>query len=275
MADMPADELARYGTELGLEVSPQTPRGELLRVIRQHQELLLEIDRNALLDIVVWARRPVRESVSKEQLAREIATIHRMRFDGLSDSGLSVLAKLRGVPVDDGDRRRDIIKRLKQHEGIWNKLGRKSRGAVGKFIAQVIEGQRDDAGEYHFLPEDKPNQALREHIEEDGVVSGIARKLRGAADVYVHEKLDEIEARIDRKLDEIDQRLAEWRDREVSNRLRIIKITLVASVLVALLSLGYDYFIRRPVRMAAEPTPGVIAEPQPAQPSASTQTGSQ
>jgi hypothetical protein len=61
------------------------------------------------------------------------------------------------------------------------------------------------------------------------------------ADDYVRQKLDEIEARIDKKLDEIDHRLGEWRDKEIANRLRIIKITLVASVVVAVLSLGYNY----------------------------------
>ena len=74
---------------------------------------------------------------------------------------------------------------------------------------------------------------------------GIAQKLRGAADQYVHEKLDEIERRIDCKLDEIDGRLNEWRDREVRNRLRIIKITLITAILVAIISLGYDYLKSR------------------------------
>lgn len=35
--------------------------------------------------------------------------------------------------------------------------------------------------------------------------------------------------------------LAEWRDREIINRMRIIKIALFASVVVALLSLAYVY----------------------------------
>ena len=39
----------------------------------------------------------------------------------------------------------------------------------------------------------------------------------------------------------IDRRLAEWRDKEIANRLRILKITLWASVIVASLSLIYSY----------------------------------
>ena len=50
-----------------------------------------------------------------------------------------------------------------------------------------------------------------------------------------------MEARIDRKLDEIDRRLAEWRDKEIANRIRILKITLWASVIVAIVSLLYSY----------------------------------
>ncbi len=48
-------------------------------------------------------------------------------------------------------------------------------------------------------------------------------------------------ARIDRKLDEIDRRLAEWRDKEIANRIRILKITLWASVIVGIISLIYAY----------------------------------
>ena len=53
--------------------------------------------------------------------------------------------------------------------------------------------------------------------------------------------MDEIEARIDRKLDEIDRRLSEWRDKEIANRIRILKVTLWASVIVAVCSLIYSY----------------------------------
>ncbi len=89
------------------------------------------------------------------------------------------------------------------------------------------------------------------------MVGGITRKIKGVADDYVREKLDEIEARIDRKLDEIDARLGEWRDREIRNRLRIIKITLLASIVVALLSLGYNYVKRLTVPTGA---PQEVAE---------------
>ncbi|MDB5325304.1 MAG: hypothetical protein JWM57_873, partial [Phycisphaerales bacterium] len=84
-------------------------------------------------------------------------------------------------------------------------------------------------------------QALREEIEEAGFFGGIANRVKRQADSYVNQKLDEIEARIDRKLDEIDRRLAEWRDKEIANRIRILKITLWVSVVVAVISLIYSY----------------------------------
>jgi AAA+ ATPase superfamily predicted ATPase len=67
------------------------------------------------------------------------------------------------------------------------------------------------------------------------------RRLKRSADEYLNQKLDEIESRIDRKLDEIDRRLAEWRDKEIANRIRILKITLWASVIVGAFSLIYSY----------------------------------
>ncbi len=122
---------------------------------------------------------------------------------------------------------------------------------MGGLIARAVES--DCADEYKFLPEEE-GPSLRQQIETEGVVGGIARKLRGVADDYVREKLDEIELRIDGKLDEIDQRLGEWRDREVGNRLRILKLTLFFSILVALFSLGYDCLSGR-VAPAPESSP--------------------
>ena len=83
--------------------------------------------------------------------------------------------------------------------------------------------------------------SIKEDIEESGLLGGITNRLKKSADSYVNQKLDEIEARIDRKLDEIDRRLAEWRDKEIANRIRILKITLWASVIVGAFSLIYTY----------------------------------
>ncbi len=97
LSDLPDDELQAYAADLGLDLEQDVPRGELLRRIRQRQELLLDLSREAMLEVVIWGRRPVRKSAGKEALARQIAKVHRVRFDGLSDRGLGVLARLRGL----------------------------------------------------------------------------------------------------------------------------------------------------------------------------------
>lgn len=257
ISELPLDELIAYGRQLGLELDPKMGQGELLRRVRGRQELLVELDRDAMLDVVVWGRRPVRQSASKEQLAKEIASIKKMDFKGLSDRGLVALARLRDVEVNASLPREQIEKVVRHHESLWSLVHRKRREMVGSLIGKLLDDTtaKADNEEYRFLPEDKNAPSLREQIVEEGVMGGLARRLRGAADDYVKEKLDEIELRIDRKLDEIDKRLAEWRDREIANRLRIIKITLVASVIVAVLSLGYDLLKSRGLERPVPPEP--------------------
>ena len=241
LSDLPVDELILYGRELGLALDAKMGHGELLRLVRERQGLLEELDHEALLDIVVWARRPVRQSAGKEELAKEIATIVKMDMEGLSPSGLLALGRLRGVEAGEDEPRMVIEARIRAAESFRDRLRRKRRRWVGSLISKMLIGSDPNESEqYRFLPEDGRTPTLRKDIEEEGVVGGIARKIRGAADNYVYEKLNEIEKRIDHKLDEIDRRLAEWRDREIANRLKIIKITLIASILVALLSYGYS-----------------------------------
>jgi hypothetical protein len=237
LSELPHDELLGYGRDLGLDLTSDQPQGEVLRLVRQRQELLLELDREAMLEVVVWARRPVRRSASKEVLARQIAQVPVTGLESLSSRGLDALARLRGVAPEKGETRARLERRLRKTEGWRARLRRARRALAGRVIAQAVE--QDSKAEYRFLPEDE-GLTLRQQIETEGVVGGIARKLRGYADDYVREKLDDIELRIDHKLDEIDQRLGEWRDREVGNRLRILKLTLIFSILVALISLGYD-----------------------------------
>jgi len=242
LSDVPIDELVLYGRDLGLTLDESMAHGELLRLVRERQALLGKLDRESMLRIVIWARRPVRQSAGKEDLAKEIATIKRMSFGGLADADLATLARLRNVAVHDGEPRDLLVHRMKQSEPFWERVRRHRRRTMGSIISRLVDaGEQDD--DYRFLPEKTEVPTLKERIREQGVVGGIAHTLRGVADDYVAEKLDEIEVRIDRKLDEIDQRLAEWRDREIANRIKIIKITLVASVLVALLSLGYHYVV--------------------------------
>jgi len=250
IVNLPDDELIRYGEQLGLTLTPGTPRGELLRRIRARNDLVDGLDRDALLDIIVWMRIPVQESATKQQLVHSIIGGTKVRFEGLSDRGLNALARLRGVSPSPNEPRASLEARLRKSEGFWKRLRRTRRSMVGALFAKLVQGDQDNGGgEYHFIPDDSERKAIKERIENQGVVSGIARTLRGVADDYVAEKLDEIEHRIDRKLDEIDQRLSEWRNREVANRLRIVKITLISTIIVVLMSLGYEYFKAKTTRV--------------------------
>ncbi|GJQ27168.1 MAG: hypothetical protein HBSAPP02_22000 [Phycisphaerae bacterium] len=261
LSDLPRDELVRYGRQLGLELDPDLPTGSLVASIRTRQELLIELERDALLDIVVWARRPVRRSASKEELAREIARIERTNYNSLPLRGLVALARLRGLPASPNENAHDVIDRLKKAEGLLKRFIRKRRQWVTSLMTKLIAGAEEpDEGDYQFLPEEGSELTrvtLKQQIEQHGIVGGIASRLRGAADDYIKVKLDEIEQRIDAKLLEIDQRLAEWRDREVANRLKILRITLVFSALVAAISLGYKWLADRTL-------PGPIKDSPPA-----------
>lgn len=254
------EELLHLGMSLGLSLEVDTPREEIIRRIRRRQELLMELDRRDLAAILVWAKRPVDTQAGKDILVREIASIQRTDYEHLAPSSLVAFAKLRGVDVAASDRPEQIIARLRKHDGFWKRVGRWRRSAAASLVMRLLSGGGKDASSGAGHNEQTPPPAvsdsrpsLRDHIEEHGVMAGLATRIRSAADDYVRQKMDEIEARIDAKLDEIDRRLTEWRDREVANRLKILRLTLIFTVLVAILSLGYNVLKLRVT--ATPPTP--------------------
>jgi len=119
-------------------------------------------------------------------------------------------------------------------------------GGPGQPARSVAEGTVEDE-------EARPEKArfdLGAAAMRLGVLRRVTDQLRGAADTYIAAKLDEIEARVDAKLDTIEERidrkvealherLSQARDAELRHRLRLLKLTLIFTVLVALLSLGY------------------------------------
>ena len=261
LAELPRDELEALAEEFGLEAGKYPTPQALVAAIHERRQLIASLDREALLDVIRWGRRPVPINASKEQIAFEILKIKSMRFDGLSERGLTCLARLRGVEYAPGDTVPVVVKKLKRHEGFFARLNRKRRAVLGSIVAKIV-GEEGPASESQFLPPQEPGAApvtpatpsapgqapphprertIKEEIEESGLFGGIAARVKKTADGYINQKLDEIESRIDRKLDEIDRRLAEWRDKEIANRIRILKITLWASVIVAALSLVYSY----------------------------------
>jgi hypothetical protein len=250
LSEVPRDELDHLAEEFGLDPTKFKTRQALIAAIHDRRQLIASLDREAMLDVVRWGRRPVTSSATKEQIAQEIARIRSMRFAGLSQPGLVILTRLRGIDARDDDPVPVLVRKLKKKEGLFSRMNRKRRVFLAGVVSRMIgeEGPTD----YRFLPGDgqsaaggtsgpAPTPTLRDDIEESGLFGGISNRLKKTADQYLNQKLDEIEARIDRKLDEIDRRLAEWRDKEIANRIRILKITLWASVIVALVSLIYSY----------------------------------
>lgn len=260
LQELPKDELENLAADLGLDATAFESRQHLVAAIHERRQMIVAMDRDAMLDVIRWGRRPVPANASKEQLALEIARLKSMRFSGLSQRGLLVLAVMRGVPLRGDENVPILVRKLKRQEGFFRKLARKRRALIGSIVSSML-GEEQDSADYQFLP---PQQAgggsgaagqsgeispaaspvsgsIKQEIEESGLLGGLASRVKKSADSYLNQKLDEIEARIDRKLDEIDRRLAEWRDKEVANRLRILKITLWASVVVGAFSLLYAY----------------------------------
>jgi hypothetical protein len=247
-AEMPKEELERLAEDLGLDLTRYPTRQLLSLAVRERRALIANMDREAMLELVRWGRREVPVTAGSEQLAREIVTIRSMRFGELSRGALAALAELRGAQVELLDDEHALILKLKRQEGVVEKFQRKKRAFLGKLVANIV-GENDSAVIRGAPVKNAPARAassqreasIKEDIEESGLLSGISNRIKRTADQYLNQKLDEIEARIDRKLQEIDQHLSEWRDREIANRLRIIKITLWASVIVGIVSLIYSW----------------------------------
>jgi hypothetical protein len=250
LAELPRDELGNLAEGLGLDSTRYKTQQLLVAAVHERRQLIAGLDRQALLDVVRWGRRPVTINASKEQIAQEIARIRSMKFAGLTHRGLVALARLRGVDTDDADPAPLLVRRLRRQEGFFSRLNRRRRAMLGGMVATIV-GENVSKTDYQFLPEPgnegdavrataKP-ASIKDDIEESGLFGGISNRLKKSADVYLNQKLDEIENRIDRKLDEIDRRLAEWRDKEIANRIKILKITLWASVIVGIVSLIYAY----------------------------------
>lgn len=251
LSELPKDELEHLAEDLGLDSTTFKSRQHLVAAIHERRQTIAGMDREAMIDVIRWGRRPVMRNATKEQLAAEIVRMRSMRFSGLSQRGLLVLATLRGVLLRGDEPVPVIIKCLKRQEGLFARLNRKRRAVIGSIVGKIV-GVDAAESDYQFLPGEQaaapdaaasaPRQhSIKDDIEESGLFGGLASRVKKSADSYVNQKLDEIESRIDRKLDEIDRRLAEWRDKEIANRIRILKITLWASVIVGVVSLIYSY----------------------------------
>lgn len=247
LGDLSKEELDALAEEFGLDAKRYATRQHLVAALHERRQLIAALDRDALLDVLRWAGKSAPPNATREQLAIEVVRTSSMRFDGLSHRGLYTLAKLRGCPVDADASEAKLVRELKRQEGFFARMNRKRRAWIGSVVGKMIGEEETEPVRPAAVPIDprEPGPAkttrIKEDIEQSGLFSGLANRVKKSADSYLNQKLDEIEARIDRKLDEIDRRLSEWRDKEIANRIRILKITLWASVIVATISLIYGY----------------------------------
>ncbi len=238
LGGLTGEQRAELAARMGLSLEADLDVNHAVRAILERQALILGFDREVLDELLAWGGRRVEEGATNFRMVAEICGITSTRVEDLSDRALLTLARLRGAEVGRYPGRDELIRALQRQESLRSRFERKRRRLVGKLVAKLV-GETPDPPE----PKDgkPPLPGIREQIEQLGLVGGVAGHIRGAADDYISMKLDEIERRIDRKLDEIDLRLAEWRDREIANRLRILKVTLVVSVVVAVISLLYAW----------------------------------
>lgn len=232
--------LVRQAKRLGVATRKGWSEEELAKRLAARREQIERLDWGGLMDVMAWANHPVPTRPDKLAVAQIILAHKRGHYQELSHRGLATLAVLRNVKVKNKDSAKKLISRLRRSEGLWGYVLKKRDKWVGSVLSNLVDAESQNGG-----PDESASRAdgltLQEHIEQKGLIEGLGSGIRGAADGYIKEKMQEIEDRIDYKLDEIDRRLAEWRNRELTNRLRMIKITLAVSVVIALLSLLYTY----------------------------------
>src|SRR5262245_47711784 len=103
LSELPKDELEHLAEEFGLDPTRYKTRQHLVVALHDRRQMIAALDREAMLDVIKWGRRPVTVNATKEQIAQEIARIRSMRFAGLSQRGLVVLARMRGLEAEESD----------------------------------------------------------------------------------------------------------------------------------------------------------------------------
>ena len=211
-------------TALGVAIPQEADISAISELLHRRIAIINAADRGALLDLASHMEIPLEDSVPNVDIVEKILAIQTPPLAKVSERGLRLLAKLRNIPNSDTLPRKDVERILKERKRLRDRIRNKRRKLMGSMIGKMFDSSDKTRSE---VLEENRNKNLKKRIQAEGVVGGISRTLRGAADDYIAEKLDEIEGRIDAKLDEIDNRLEQWRDKEVANRLKILKITLV------------------------------------------------
>ncbi len=191
--------LIRQANRLGMVIREGWSDEELTKRLALRREQIESLDWGGLMDIMTWAKHPVPTRPNKLAVAQIILAHNRGHYQGLSHKGLVSLAILRNVKIKNKDSARKIMSRLRRSEGIWGYVLRKRDKWVGSVLSNLVDAEPQIKG-----PDGSANQledlTLQEHIEQKGLIEGLGSGLRGAADGYIGEKMQEIEDRIDYKL---------------------------------------------------------------------------
>ena len=70
LQEMPRDELRALAEEYGLDATRYPTPQQLVVAIHERRQMIASLDRDAMLDVIRWGRRPVPLNASKEQLAQ-------------------------------------------------------------------------------------------------------------------------------------------------------------------------------------------------------------
>src|SRR6266567_2570192 len=65
LSELPKDELEHLAEEFGLEPGDYKSRQHLVAAIHERRQMIASMDREALLDVVRWGRRPVLANLTK------------------------------------------------------------------------------------------------------------------------------------------------------------------------------------------------------------------
>src|SRR5271168_2338390 len=70
LSELPKDELAHLAEGLGLDSTQYKTQQALVSAVHDRRQLIASLDREAMLDVVRWGRRPVTINAGKEQIAQ-------------------------------------------------------------------------------------------------------------------------------------------------------------------------------------------------------------
>ncbi|HUW55106.1 MAG TPA: hypothetical protein VMZ92_00575 [Planctomycetota bacterium] len=223
-------ELRGVAEDIGFEVGRKESRTDVIARIRERRRVINEVSREEFARILRWAGEEVKDFHAKDLLVRRFYRVNFRRTEGLSEDDLRIVARLHGLEFTDDTPPEEIAQKVEATAKRWTNVLKRASGRVVGYIAKKVAGADDD----EMTPPEEEEKAVSASLRK-----GFKAALRFSMDDYIKEKLDEIEARIDRKLDELDRKMDDWRTREVRHRLRIIKYTIIATVVVAVISILY------------------------------------